>query len=156
MLNSPQFRPFHLRQLEVTPRVNLVRPCSCPWKPHNGSAVFCLFLSSFPRDHVQAQAIEWRWAASICMRVMQFGSVGKHACETSQIVKKLIPVSNGDEPKATSLSTPSERNIMGMHSFLLRHQPRLMATYQWRHSEYGHEEVHPSGQGIIPGHNSTC
>lgn len=98
-----QFRPIHLRQLEVTPRVNLVRPCSCPWKPHNGYAVFCLFLSSFPWDHVQAQATEWRWVASICMRVMQFGSVGKYVCETSQIVKKLIPMSNGDEPRATSL-----------------------------------------------------
>lgn len=103
VLNSVQFRPIHLRQLEVTLRVNLVRPCSCPRKPHSGYAVFCLFLSSFPWDHVQAQAIEWRWVASICMRVMQFGSIGKHVCETPRIVKKLIPLSNGDEPKATSL-----------------------------------------------------
>lgn len=146
-----QFRPIHLRQLEVAPGVNPVRPCSCPWKPHNGCAVFCLFLSSFHWDHVQVQAIEWRWVASICMRViMQFGRVGKHVWETSQIVRKLIPMSNGDEPKAASLLLLKE--ILGECTEVFCSRASAQA--------HGHVSVPPfrvlawGGKSNLPGYNS--
>lgn len=151
MLSSVQFRPIHLRQLEVTLRVNLVRPHSCPWKTHNGYAVFCVFLSSFPWDHVQAQAIEWRWVASICMKViMQFGSIGKHVWVTSRIVKKLIPMSNGNEPKARSLLLLKE--ILWACTEVICSQASAQT--------HGHISVPPlrvlawRGKSTLPGYNS--
>lgn len=51
------------------------------------------------------------------------------------------------------ISTPSERNIMGMHRhFLLAAiSPLIVAMYQWHCTEYWHKEVHPPLQDTIPG-----
>ena len=117
--NSIKFKLIHSQRVQT----NLVRSCSCPYK-HTEALWFSISHSCL-WNHVWEQAIEGRLVVGICMRViMQFGRVEKQFQETSQVVKKLIPGSDGDNHKSTTLPLLKEILWMWVAVTAPRHQPR--------------------------------